>query len=170
MNKKMKRTALTLVELIIVVAILGIMAAVVIPTFQGHVSQARASASKDSLRTLRSQIELYTMEHNGIPPGYANGGAVGTEILELQFTATTTVDGAVSPATVPAGVYQYGPYVKKLPDNPYNSLSDIAYVAEATPFSTAADDSTGWLYKKETGEIRLNSTGNDDDGVAYTTY
>ncbi|MHC4170201.1 MAG: type II secretion system protein [Planctomycetota bacterium] len=167
----MKKNAFTLVELIIVVAILGIMAAIVLPTFRGNVAQARESASKTSLGMIRAQIELYKLEHDGVMPGYADGNPVATALLELQFTATTTVTGAVSPSTVPADPYLYGPYMKKTPQNPYNKLSTIIYVAEATAFSAAADGtSSGWLYKKETGEIALNCTGTDSEGVAYVDY
>ena len=163
--------AFTLVELILVITILGILSALVLPTFQGHIVTARESTAKDSLRTMRTQIELYKWQHGGVLPGYANGNPVSAAMLALQFTATTTVDGAVSPSTVPADPYLYGPYVMKLPENPFNDLSNITYVAEATAFSTAVDGTSGgWLYKKETGEFRINWTGNDNQGVAFIDY
>ena len=168
---EMRKKAFTLVELILVVAILGILAALVVPTLQGHIATARQSAAKDSLSTMRTQIELYKLQHDGIPPGYADGSPVTAAMLELQFTATTTKTGAVSPSTVPADPYIYGPYVKKLPENPFNDLSNIAYVAEATAFSEAVDGtSSGWLYKKETAEFGLNWTGTDSKGTYFYDY
>lgn len=167
----MKRNAFTLVEIIIVVAILGIMAAIVIPTFQGNVAQAKESASKTNLGTVRHQIEMYKLHHNGVPPGYINGSGSDISALNLQFTGTTRIDGLPSPNTVPSDPFLYGPYLRKIPQNPYNKLATIAYVAEATLFSAVADGtSSGWLYKKETGEIALNWTGTDSDGVAYYDY
>ena len=168
---RMKNKAFTLVELLIVVAILGIMAAIVIPSFQGNVAQAKESASQTNLVTMRTQVELYKIHHNSIPPGYDNGSAVDEATLALQFTATTSVAGASSSSTIPTSPYLYGPYLKKIPTNPYNNLSSIAYVALATEFSAAADGtSSGWLYKKETGEIAMNYTGTDSKGVAYYDY
>jgi general secretion pathway protein G len=167
----MKKKAFTLVELIIVITILGIMAAIVIPTFQGNVATAKESASKTNLMTIRTQIELYKLQHNGYPPGYINGGGAPVATLPLQFMGTTTVTGQASPSTVPSAPFLYGPYLKKIPQNSYNTLSTIAYVAEATAFSAAVDGtSSGWLYKKETGEVVMNWTGIDSEGTAYYDY
>jgi len=167
----MRRKGFTLVELILVVSILGILAALVLPAFQGNVVQAKESASKSNLATMRTQIELYKLQHKGFPPGYINESVTDISSVPLQFTGTTTADGVPSPNTVPANPFLYGPYLKKIPPNPFNNKSTFAEVAAATAFSTAADGtSSGWLYKKETGEIALNWTGTDNSGVAYSSY
>ena len=167
----MKIKAFTLVEILIVVTILGILAAVVLPTLQGHTVSARESAVKDSLRTMRTQIEFYKMEHDGVPPGYVNGEGVPESFLLLHFTGTTMVTGHASPNKVPTAPFLYGPYIRKLPENPYNNLSTIIYVAEATAFSDAVDGtSSGWLYKKETAEFKINWTGIDSEGINFYDY
>ncbi|HUT46416.1 MAG TPA: prepilin-type N-terminal cleavage/methylation domain-containing protein [Sedimentisphaerales bacterium] len=164
----MKKKGFTLVELIIVVTILGILAAIVLPTFQGNVATAKESASKSNLMTMRTQIELYKLQHNGITPGYADGNPVSEAMLVRQLTATSTVTGAASPSTVPTDPYLYGPYLKKIPQNPFNKLSSIVYAAD---FSAEVDGtSSGWLYKQGTGEIAINWTGTDREGVAYYNY
>ena len=68
------KKAFTLVEILIVTAILGIMAAIVMPLFAGHVQLAKEAAAKDNLRILRGAIERYAAEHNDIPPGSTNLG------------------------------------------------------------------------------------------------
>jgi len=167
----MKKNGFTLIELIIVVTILGIMAAIVLPTFQGNVATAKESASKTNLMTIRTQIELYKLQHNGYPPGYINGSGADISAVPIQFTGTTRIDGLPSDNPVPSDPFLYGPYLKKIPPNPFNKLSAITYVAEATAFSAAVDGTSGgWLYKKETGEIAMNWTGTDSEGVAYYDY
>ncbi len=167
----MKRTAFTLVELILVVTILGILAALVLPTFSDHATSARESAAKSNLMTIRSQIELYKLQHNGIAPGYVDGVGAPVDIAVLQLVGTSTIVGAASPSIIPVAPYLYGPYLKKIPKNPFNNLSTIAYVAQGTAFSAAVNGtSSGWLYKKETGEFVINWTGTDKEGVAYYNY
>ena len=167
----MKNKGFSLVEIILVVAILGILGAIVFPTFQNHVTNAKESAIKSNLLTIRNQIEMYKLQHTGIPPGYVNGVEVSVDTLVLQLTATSSVTGAVSSSTIPTDSYFYGPYVRKIPENPYNGLSSIAYVSAGTDFSAAADGtSSGWLYKKETSEFRVNWTSNDSNGIPFYNY
>ena len=67
------RKAFTLIEILIVVVILGILAAVVIPQFTNAADDANAASVRTQLQTLRSQIELYRAE-NGADPDLANTG------------------------------------------------------------------------------------------------
>jgi hypothetical protein len=111
------------------------------------------------------------LQHNGYPPGYVNGLGVPVATVPLQLIETTTVAGITSPSTVPSDPFFYGPYLKKIPENPFNKLSTIAYVAEGTAFSAAVNGtSSGWLYKKETSEVALNWTGTDSEGEAFYNY
>lgn len=162
----MKNKAFTLVEIILVVTILGILAAIVLPGFQNHAAKAKESAVKSNLSTIRSQLEIYKLQHNGVPPGYVDGAEVPISTLVLQLTATSSVTGAVSQSKIPVDPYLLGPYLKKIPENPYNTLSTIIYVDSGTDFSAAADGtSSGWLYKRETSEFHVNWNGNDTSGL-----
>lgn len=161
------RKGFTLVELMIVVAILGILAAVVVPAYSDHTLSAKESAVKSNLNVMRAQIELYRLHHRGSRPGYVNGSAVPVTTMQLQLTGTTTDTGDASSNVVPTTPYLRGPYLRQIPQNPFNQLSTIAYAAD---FATADGASSGWLYNPATGEICLNWPGADGDGHNYRDY
>ena len=68
------RNAFTLIEILIVVVILGILAAVVIPQFSNAADSANEATVKTQLQTLRSQIELYRAETGTDPALNAANG------------------------------------------------------------------------------------------------
>ena len=75
--RKLVRKGFTLVEILIVVVILGILAAIVIPQFTNASTAAKASSVLSQLQTLRSQIELYKNQHNNEYPT-SDGTLAGT--------------------------------------------------------------------------------------------
>ena len=148
------RYAFTIVEILIVIAVLGILAAVVIPTVQGQIQQARESAAKDNLRILRNAIGLYAAQHNDVPPGYpdddptrpANGFAF---FLQIVQTAS---------------------YLSKMPENPFNGLSRMRVLGDEEALPTEATGEYGWVYKPATKDIRIDWPGTDSQGVSYYDY
>lgn len=58
----------TLIELLIVVAIIGILAAIAVPNFMNAMIRAKVSRSMSDQRTLENAILQYTLDHNDIPP------------------------------------------------------------------------------------------------------
>ena len=61
------RKAFTLIEILIVVVILGILAAVVVPQFTNASEDANDAAVRTQLQTLRGQIELYRAQIGSDP-------------------------------------------------------------------------------------------------------
>src|SRR5438105_15431211 len=70
-----KQGGFTLVEILIVVIILGILAAIVIPQFTSASQDARKNSLASQLQTLRSQIELYKLQHLDNLPSALVGGS-----------------------------------------------------------------------------------------------
>ena len=167
----MKKNGFTLVELMIVVTVLGILAAIVLPEFQGHAAESRESSIKSSLHTVRCQIELYKMQHNGLAPGYVGAAPALPSMLTYQFIGTSAITGFAVASKTPSGSNLYGPYLIKMPVNPFNNLSTFTLVGSGvTDFSAAADNSTGWLYQKETATFKINQSGTDSNGDNYVDY
>ncbi|MCA9278310.1 MAG: prepilin-type N-terminal cleavage/methylation domain-containing protein [Phycisphaeraceae bacterium] len=69
--RKQARKAFTLVEILIVVVILGILAAIVIPQFTDASDQANAASQDSMVQTLQSQVELYRAQTGAYPADLA---------------------------------------------------------------------------------------------------
>ena len=127
--------AFTLVEILIVVTILGILAAIVIPQFTAASDDARLSALSSDLQTVRSQIELYKVQH---------GDTLPTAALVNELTSKTDFSGAVGTGVT----HIYGPYLQKFPTNPYVTGGDSVETGTAAP---GVGPESGWYYNTTSG-------------------
>ncbi len=78
------RRGFTLIEILTVVIILGILAALVVPNMTGFMSDATTSAARSQLSAVRGQLEMYKLRHGGTLPA-ATGGD-GTDDLWAAMT------------------------------------------------------------------------------------
>ena len=129
----------TLVEILIVVIILGILAAIVIPQFSDASSDAKDSSLASNLRALRAQGELYKAEHGDVYPWEDADGALDSddEIMR-KLTTMTTVDGEADGTL--------GPYMQSVPLNPFVGNDSVAFAEEA------AED-IDWVITLATGAV-----------------
>ena len=142
----------TLVELLIVVMILAILAAVVIPQINNASGEAKESALRASLATVRQAISLYRVQHNETYPGLANWNEFVT-----QLTTSTDQTGA-------AGT-KFGPYLRTgFPDNP---VTDSADGTNVVSMPASAPGGTAWIYATSNGELRANVAGPAPSGTDY---
>ena len=95
-NLRGARRAITLIEILIVVVILGILAAIVVPQFVSAASESRENSLKMNLFRIRQQIAVYKEQHNGNYPTLADfedqmelasDGAIGTS--DWYYNQTT---------------------------------------------------------------------------------
>jgi len=121
------KSGFTLVEILIVVVILGILAAIVIPQFSDASTEAKTSSLASDLQTIRSQIELYKIQHNDNPPTLAG--------FVAQMTAKTDVAGAVGT--------DFGPYMREVPVEPFSNSAAVA----------ATGATVGWCYDQTDGNF-----------------
>jgi len=138
----MNRKGFTLVEILIVVIILGILAAIVIPQFTEASNDARESALTSDLQTARSQLELYKVQHLDSYPG--------ATILD-QLTKRTNASGTLMPSDGQEADYPYGPYLQKFPSNPF--VSGTATNTVETGTGAPGGGNAGWYYNTSTGQI-----------------
>lgn len=147
------KKAFTLVEILIVVAILGILAAVTLPMVKDYVQQAKESAARDNLRILRNAIELYAAQHNGVPPGYPLNNPSATPI---QATFKMQMVG--------------GGYLSDLAKNPFNDNKNIRMIVNDVLFPAEPTGQDGWVYQPQTKTIKLDWPGTDSSGTTYFDY
>jgi general secretion pathway protein G len=141
------KSGFTLVEILIVVVILGILAAIVIPQFTEASTEAKTSSLCTDLQTMRSQIELYKIQHNDNQPDMSGSSAL---------TQVTLIDGSV----VAAGTANsYGPYIQKIPTNQFIDSNDIE-IDGTVGGGTAAG--TGWNFNTTTGAFHADTDAHVD--------
>ena len=143
------RKAFTLIEVLIVVVIMAILAAVIIPQFAASTSDAKRSALEFNVHTLRSQIELYRIQHGQYPK-------ITNNDLPQLYNATN----AAGDIGTPGPNYPYGPYLaNQLPVNPYNNSNKVIAVTTPGQKPTAAiSGDYGWQYDESTGSIWPNNS------------
>ena len=128
----MRNKGFTLVEILIVVVILGILAAIVVPQFTEASNDAKESALASDLQTVRSQLELFKIQHNG-----------GYPATMSLLTTKTDVSGSASATGA------YGPYLQQIPTNPFTDSNDIQT-------TTKGAGTQAWFYAAATGEFTPN--------------
>jgi general secretion pathway protein G len=134
------RRGFTLVEILIVVSIIGILAAIVFPQFKGSTAAAKAANGLVELQTARKQLEIWRMDHGGNYP----------TLVQLQlgandwsvFTSKTNSTGALDVSGT------HGPYFAKPLTNIFTNSSNVVAAGAATAID-------GWTYNASTGEIRV---------------
>src|SRR2546423_3452358 len=110
MIRRTQKSGFTLVEILIVVIILGILAAIVIPQFTNASQDARKNSLTSQLQTIRSQLELYKMQHlDKNPDLLLLPAATGTSTDWSQLTKKTDKFGVTTATT---GL-DFGPYLQQ---------------------------------------------------------
>jgi len=135
------RSAFTLVEVLIVVVILAVLAATIIPQFSDSTKDAKESTLLFNLHTLRSQVQMYRTQHDGLLPGNA---------LDELIKATDKYGDTLGTDL------QYGPYVTEIPENPFNKSKTIAIIGNSPALKADVSADDGWLYNPTTGEIWIS--------------
>jgi general secretion pathway protein G len=141
--QRKRRHAFSLVELVVVIMILGILAAVAAPKLLQTSGAATDNGLKQTLTVIRDAIELYAADNGGALPG-ADGNAA-TFKTDLQ------------------------PYLRgTFPECPVGAKdADVKMSTGASAIAGAASPTEGWHYNYTTGEFIVNYSANAGDGTPY---
>ena len=87
-----KEKGFTLIELLIVVAIIGIIAAIAIPNLLNAIDRGKQKRTMADLRSIGTAIESYSIDNN-VYPAAANMGALETSIEPIYIRTAPANDG-----------------------------------------------------------------------------
>ena len=108
----------TLIEILLVVVIIGILAAVAVPRFAGRTGEAKEGAAKASIKAIGVALDLYEMDHGSYPS-----------------SLSALVDNSGSPEW-------RGPYLKDgLPKDPWGN--DFIYTAQGASYDLKSGGEPG---------------------------
>lgn len=133
-----------------------------------EIERARTEA-RLAIDELRAAIEEYRIDH-GMLPGHApregaslEPGDASEVWFERQLTMNSDLDGKTVPQDLPT--HPFGPYLWEIPQNPLNGLADVRVLSEGATLPSIADGTSGWIFDPRSGEIRLNASGELDEGT-----
>jgi len=146
----------TLIELMIVVAIIGILAAVAIPKFADMINKAKEGATKGSLGAVRSALAIYYGDNEGWYP-----------VGPAGFDDTTLSDALVSK------------YIREFPAvhaAPHHvSRTSIDNIPTNDPYAADTTDEGEWVYVSVEnatgwGEVLIECYHTDSRGQVWSNY
>ena len=161
-----KQKGFTMIELMIVVAIIGILSAIAIPKFADLIRKSNEGATKGNLGAIRSAVSIYYGELEGIFPNPTINGPAST-----QYTLgnVLTLDN--------------GKYVKDVPDcntppyHPKGTGGNVSIKVSSADELTDATHAGWWGYErafvtggKQLGEVWVNCTHTDTKSTTWGTY
>ncbi len=153
-----QRRAFSLIELVIVIVIIGILAAIAVPRLSRGATSASENSLSANLAAMRSAIELFYAEHGNTYPALAK--------FEDAMTKYSDATGAKYGDRDTAQGIIYGPYLRALPPLPVGAAK-----GKTAAVATQGDDG-GWVYDASKGTLKSNTAAGevDSNGKKYSDY
>lgn len=143
-NRIARRKAFTLVELLIVIIIIAVLAAIAIPKFANSSIRSKESALKAELSLLRNAVELFKNDCGCYPATLAD--------MAATTAPANGLDAAAASKAITAADWK-GPYVSKISNDPVGG-SAFTY----------------GITSPNVGKVTSSASGNSSDGSAYSTW
>ena len=141
-----KEKGFSLIELLIVVAIILIIAAIAIPNLLRAKIAANQASAVGSLRTLNTACIAFSTSYGSFPAALSNLGPVGSGGT-ASSTSADLIDSVLAAGTKSGYTFAFGP-----------GASNQSYTITATPI-TAATTGQNMYFTDQSGVIRVNTSG-----------
>lgn len=138
------RYGFTLVELLVVIVVLAVLAAIVLPKFMNSGTRSKESALKSDLKLLRSQVSMFQADTGSFPKTLADLAATSAPLKGL--------DSSGAEVSITSSDW-HGPYIDSVPKDPITK-ADFTY-------GTTSPD---------VGKVTSSSTATSSEGTAYNTW
>ncbi|HAX61255.1 MAG TPA: hypothetical protein DCX95_01670 [Elusimicrobia bacterium] len=157
----------TLIELMIVVAIIGLLTAVIVPKFASMKQKAAEGATRGALGTIRSNVEVYRGENMNNQPVFLSAVAaldnfspnIHADVLNFWKGDDTQFPQNESVEPKSRDLYNYSAAGAFIDDNVGTKILSIA-----------AANRKGWLYRNNDGSVFINSVLPDTHGEPFSVW
>lgn len=139
-----KRKGFTLVELLIVIVIIAVLAAIALPRFMDSGQRSKESSLKANLVLVRNALELFKNDTGAWPSTLSD--------LTVTTAPASGKDNAGAAKTISASDYK-GPYLRSIPNDP---IANAAFTYSVTA--------------PNVGAVSSSASGNGLDGTAFNTW
>lgn len=164
MQSRLKQAGFTIVELLIVIVVIGILAAITIVAYNGIQARALDSTRSNDLAAIQKALELYKTEKGTYPAATANPGSSGWEL-------STDVAGTF--------IEELKPYIGEVPIDPVNTAASAYWYYYYSPTHSVAvtagcNPARGGfyvlraIYQDEGSKPASNPVENNADGCSGT--
>lgn len=133
------KSGITVIEIVVIVVVFSVLAAIIVPQFTLASSEAKLTKLASTLQKVRSQIELYRIQHNNLLPGQVVSGG---DIIEDDFITDLIMQGTDG----------CGPYLEEIPVNVFNDFNTVTFVNDVAAVAEGTEG-TGWWLNAATGDF-----------------
>ncbi len=165
--KHARTPAFTLIELLIVVAIISTLAAIAVPNFLEVQTRAKSSRARSDLRTLAIALETYRVDNNNYP--YISDDAAGEWIMPAGFPAFRDSPAGLTTPVAYLTSALYDPFVLDSRDASTGRLPEGPQYLHYERLGFGFDDN-GTRYDDNGSGFRAVHVPDDANGTIWGTY